>query len=172
MCQPLYYEHRHPTSSCHRILETQELWRPWGFCSSLQEAPLYHPPPRGHLISTEMLVKSPIPWCMRLAILLFISSALSNICPKHFLHLTYNSIWQSTFSHFFFLRLGGDWILMIIYGAEYFTVLDQRPVFRQIDTRNCLRLKRNSQSTQFWWFNSIAFVILSTTCNAERWAQG
>lgn len=109
---------------------------------------------------------------MRLTVLLLISSALSKVCPKLFLHLVSISVCKAHFFHFSSLWLGRDWILMVIYGAEYFMVLDNRPVFRQINTSNSLSLKkRNSHSTHLGWFNSIAFVILSTMCNAEWWDQ-
>lgn len=142
--------------------------RDWGFCSSPQR-PLDTVPPRGPPISARILVRPPIHCCMRLVILLLINSSLSQVCFRLFLCLISISIWQSTLSHFLSLYLGRNWILMVIYRTEYFTVLGHRlVVFRQINTSDWLSLKINSQSTHLGWFNGIAFVILSSPRTAER----
>lgn len=137
MYRPLYYEHLRPTRWCHRIPETQSLWGTRGLIAET----LCHPP-KGVIppASTWILPGQPSLRCMGLAILLLISSTLK-ICPKLSLHLTSTRLWQNTVSCFFSLWLGGDWILMLIYGAEYFTVSNNGSVFRQINTTNSLSLR-------------------------------
>ena len=122
-CWLLYYEDHYPTSWCYRIPETQSQWGSRG----LHAEALCHPP-KGviPLASTWILPGWPTHCHMWLAILFLISSSL--ICLKPSLHLTATSLWQNTVSYFVSLWLDRGCTLMLIYGAEYFTMFNNGPM--------------------------------------------